>query len=75
MFYAPNAPLTTQSLKEDRMAIGSLSNLLFFPKQSKPAPPKDKKPEKPKPKATVLEWIRNGYQFPGKPAPSDKGGA
>jgi len=23
----------------------------------------------PEPKSTVLEWIRNGYQFPGKPAP------
>ncbi len=44
-------------------------SVIHFPKQSKPAPPKNKKPEKPKPKATVLEWIRNGYQFPGKPAP------
>jgi len=44
-------------------------SVIHFPKQSKPAPPKTKKLEKPKPKATVLEWIRNGYQFPGKPAP------
>jgi hypothetical protein len=43
------------------MAIGSV---IYFPKQ-KPTP-KKKKPGK---KATVLEWIRNGYQFPGKPAP------
>ena len=25
--------------------------------------------------STVLEWIRNGWQFPGKPAQCDKGGA
>jgi hypothetical protein len=23
----------------------------------------------PEPKNTVLDWIRSGYQFPGKPAP------
>jgi hypothetical protein len=42
-------------------------SLIYFPKQSKPTP----KPQKKKPgqKCTVLEWIRNGYQFPGKPAP------
>jgi hypothetical protein len=51
------------------------NSLIYFPKQSKHAPPKTKKTDKPKPKATVLEWIRNGYQFPGKPVPSDKGGA
>ncbi len=35
--------------------------------QSKPAPtPKKKKPGQ---KCTVLEWVRNGYQFPSKPAP------
>jgi hypothetical protein len=46
-------------------------SLLCFPKQSKPTPkPKKKKPEpKPEPTSTVLEWIRNGYRFPGKPAP------
>lgn len=48
-------------------------SVVHFAKQSKPAPEKNKKPEKPKRKATVLEWIRNGYQFPGKPVPSDKG--
>lgn len=49
------------------MAAGSVSNLIFFPKQQ-PVPkqkPADK--TKPKPKATVLDWIRNGYTFPGKP--------
>jgi hypothetical protein len=47
------------------MATGSV---IYFPKQSKPAPtPKKKKSGQ---KATVLEWIRNGHQFPGKPAPS-----
>lgn len=35
-------------------------SVIHFPKQSKPTPEK-KKP------CTVLEWIRNGYQFPGKP--------
>jgi hypothetical protein len=54
------------------MAIGSL---IYSPAQSKRTPSKNKKAEKPKPKATVLEWIRYGYQFPGKPVPSDKGGA
>jgi hypothetical protein len=53
----------------------AISSVIYFPKQSKCAPAKNKKTEKPKPKATVLEWIRNGYVFPGKPAPSDKGGA
>lgn len=48
-------------------------SVILFPKQSKPTP--RKKSEKPKPKATVLEWIRNGYVFPAKPLPSDKGGA
>jgi hypothetical protein len=50
------------------MATGSL---IYFPKQSKPAPRK----KHPKEKCTVLEWIRAGWQFPGKPAPSGKGGA
>jgi hypothetical protein len=45
-------------------AIGSV---IYFPKQSKPkGTPKKKKPGK---KCTVLEWIRNRYHFPGKPAP------
>ena len=39
------------------------SSVIYFPKQSKPTP-KKKKPGR---KCTVLEWIRNGYQFPGKP--------
>jgi len=39
-------------------------SVIHFPKQSKPAPKK----KKPGQKSTVLEWIRNGYQFPGKPA-------
>lgn len=47
------------------MATGSL---IYFPKQSKPAPKK----KNPKQKCTVLDWIRNGYQFPGKPV---QGGA
>jgi hypothetical protein len=45
------------------MATGSV---IYFPKQSKPKPQKKKKPGQ---KCTVLEWTRNGYQFPGKPAP------
>jgi hypothetical protein len=45
-------------------------SVIHFPKQSKPTSKKH-----PKEKCTVLEWIRNGWQFPGKPAPSDKGGA
>jgi hypothetical protein len=57
---------------EADMATGSV---IYFPKLSKHAPQKTKKTDKPKPKATVLEWVRNGYQFPGKPVPSDKGGA
>jgi len=44
-------------------------SVIYFPKQSKRTSPKSKKTEKPKPKATVLEWIHNGYQFPGKPTP------
>ena len=46
------------------------SNIICFPKQSNA--PKEKNPEQ---KCTVLEWIRAGWQFPGKPAPPDKGGA
>jgi hypothetical protein len=41
------------------------ASVIYFSKQSKPTPKK----KKPGQKATVLEWIRNGYQFPGKPAP------
>jgi hypothetical protein len=42
-------------------------SVIHFPKQSKPTPkPRKKKPGQ---KCTVLEWIRNGWQFPGKPAP------
>jgi hypothetical protein len=40
------------------------SSVIYFPKQSKPAPkPKKKKTGQ---KCTVLEWIRNGYQFPSR---------
>ena len=47
-------------------------SVIYFPKQSKRTP--RKKSEKPKPKATVLEWIRNGYQFPAQtPKPSGGG--
>ena len=45
-------------------------SLIYFPKSKKTprkAKPKDK--AEPQPKATVLEWIRNGYQFPGKVRP------
>lgn len=51
------------------MATGSL---IYFPKQSKPATSRKSKPtdkKKPEPKSTVIEWIRRGYTFPGKPAP------
>ena len=44
----------------------AISSVIHFPK-SKPTPKPNKK--KPGQKATVLEWIRNGYHFPGKPAP------
>jgi len=40
-------------------------SVIHFPKQSKPTPKKKKNGQK----CTVLEWIRKGYQFPGKPAP------
>ena len=40
-------------------------SVIHFPKQSKPTPKK----KKPGQKSTVLEWIRNGYVFPGKAAP------
>lgn len=45
------------------MATGSV---IYFPKQSKlkPKPKKKKRGQK----CTVLEWIRSGYQFPGKPS-------
>jgi len=46
----------------------STGSVIYFPKRSKRTPRKKQNPGKPKPKATVLEWIRNGYQFPGKPA-------
>jgi hypothetical protein len=46
------------------------SSVIYFPKQPKPALRK----KHPGQKCTVLEWIRGGYVFPGKPAPSDKGG-
>jgi hypothetical protein len=42
-------------------------SLIYFPKQSKPSPTPPKK--KIARKCTAMEWIRNGYQFPGKPAP------
>jgi hypothetical protein len=35
-----------------------------------PPPPDSPKPkQEPKPKTTVLDWIRNGFQFPGKVRP------
>ena len=43
----------------------SAASVIYFPKQSKPARKKH-----PNEKCTVLEWIRTGYQFPGKPLPS-----
>lgn len=39
------------------------SSVIYFPKQSKPAPKPKKKAGQ---KCTVLEWIRNGYQFPSR---------
>ncbi len=42
-------------------------SVIYFHKQSKPTP---KKKQKPGQKCTVLEWIRNGYQFPRKPGES-----
>ena len=41
-----------------------VGSVIHSPKQSKHAPKK-----KSGKKSTVLEWIRAGYQFPGKPAP------
>jgi hypothetical protein len=44
------------------------SSVIYFPKQSKPAGTKH-----PKEQCSVLEWVRNGYTFPGKkpkPLPS-----
>jgi integrase len=44
-------------------------SVIYFPKQSKPTPKK----KTPGQKYAVLEWIRNGYEFPGKkpkPLPS-----
>jgi hypothetical protein len=32
-------------------------------------PPSKPVPEKPKPKTTALDWIRNGFRFPGKVRP------
>jgi len=53
--------------------MSATHSLIYFPKQSKRTPRKKQNPGKPKPKATVLEWIRNGYQFPtAKPS---EGGA
>jgi hypothetical protein len=46
------------------------SSVIYFPKQSKPAPrPKKKKTGQ---KCTVLQWIRNGHQFPA-PKPAEGG--
>ena len=39
-------------------------SVIYFPKQSKS--PKKKHPKE---KCTVLEWIRNGFVFPGNPEP------
>lgn len=43
-------------------------NILHFPKQSKSA--QKSKQKKTTKKCTVLEWVRNGYTFPGKLVPS-----
>jgi hypothetical protein len=43
--------------------MSATHSLIYFPKQSKPTPKKNP----PGQKGTVLEWMRNGYQFPGKP--------
>ena len=40
------------------------ANCIVFPRPSKPTGKKH-----PKEKCTVLEWVRHGFQFPGKPAP------
>ena len=40
------------------------SSVIYFPRQSKPARSTKKHPKE---KCTVLEWIRSGYPFPGKP--------
>jgi hypothetical protein len=45
------------------------SSVIYFPKQSKPAPTPEKK--KPGQKCTVLKWIRNGYRFPATPKRGD----
>ena len=46
--------------------------ILYFPAQLKKTPRKSK-PKKdkaePQPKSTALEWIMNGYVFPGKVRP------
>ena len=48
----------------------SISSVIYFPKQSKtPRKSKPKDKPEPQPKSTVLEWVRNGYQFPGKGRP------
>ena len=49
----------------------STGSVLYFPKQSKKTPRKAKPKDKtePQPKATVMQWIRNGFAFPGKVRP------
>jgi hypothetical protein len=42
------------------------ANLVHFPRQSKSSRSTKKHPRE---KCTVLEWIRNGYHFPGVPLP------
>lgn len=43
--------------------------LVCFPKPATPRKSKANDKKKPKPTSTALDWIRNGYQFPGKPIP------
>jgi len=42
-------------------------SVIYFPKQSKPT--RSKRPKE-KCSITAMDWIRNGYAFPGKPLPS-----
>lgn len=45
------------------------NTILHFPKQQKSVPHKFCKSDPERPKATVLEWVRAGYKFPGQLAP------
>ena len=43
-------------------------SVIYFPKQPKSS--RKAKQKKPVEKCTALEWIRSGYQFPGKKPPA-----